>query len=397
LSKCHYLSAPTGNCSLSGWLPKIALMLGNTAIGLSVMAPAGMLLPLARDLRVDIHDAGLLVTYGAVVLCISSPVGAWLTSNIDRRLFHAVVIALLAVGEAVTALMPDYASVLILRLLMMAAAAVYTPQAAATVALLVPEKERAGAIAFVFLGWSLAIAGGLPLVTLLTAQLGWRAAYVMLAALSCIFAVLLWISLPTALRGRPLSLGAFGAIARNRTIVLILLITLFTTSGQFNVVVYLGPLLGALTGAGATTAGMFFAMMGVLGLIGNITATTVVPRLGVQPTFAIFLGLVTVGLVLWAAGAGHLGIMGAGIACLGLGFAASNSMQQARLVSAAPELAAGSIALNTSILYVGQSVGSGIGGLLFSRAQYFAQGYVAAALGCVGLILLAFTWQRNAR
>lgn len=372
-------------------------MLGNTAIGLSVMAPAGMLAPLAADLHVDIPAAGLLVTYGAIVLCISSPVGAWLTSNVDRRIFHAGVIALLAAGEAVTAVMPDYAAVLVLRLLMMAAAAVYTPQAAATVALLVPEKDRAGSIAFVFLGWSLAIAGGLPLVTLLTAQFGWRSAFAVLATVSALIALLLWIALPTALQGRPLSLKSFGAIARNRTIVLILLLTLFTTSGQFNVVIYLGPLLQVLTGEGPSTAGAFFAMMGSLGLIGNIAATSAVPRLGVQSTFAIFLGLVTAGLALWAVGAGHIWIMGAGIACLGLGFAASNSMQQARLVSAAPELAAGSIALNTSILYVGQSIGSGIGGLLFAHGRYFAQGYTAATLGLVGLALLAFTWQRGAR
>ncbi|HVV80055.1 MAG TPA: MFS transporter [Pseudolabrys sp.] len=382
---------------MSRWLPHFALLLGNMAIGLSVMAPAGMLSPLAADLHVNIHEAGLLVTYGAVVLCISSPVGAWLTSNIDRRIFHAGVIALLAIGEAATALMPDYVSVLILRLVMMAVAAVYTPQAAATIALLVPEKERAGSIAFVFLGWSLAFAGGLPLVTFLTAQLGWRAAYVMLAILSLLFAVVLWFALPSALKGRALSLSSFATIARNRTIVLILLLTLFTTSGQFNVVVYLAPLLHALTGAGPTTSGAFFAMMGSLGLIGNITATSIVPRLGVQSTFAISLGVVTAGLVLWAIGAGQLWIMGAGIACLGLGFAASNSMQQVRLVSAAPDLAAGTIALNTSILYVGQSVGSGIGGLLFARHLYVAQGYAAAAFGLVGLILLAFTWQRAPR
>jgi predicted MFS family arabinose efflux permease len=361
------------------------------------MAPAGMLAPLAGDLRVDIHDAGLLVTYGAVVLCISSPIGAWLTSNVDRRIFHASVIALLAVGEAATALMPDYASVLVLRLLMMTAAAVYTPQAAATVALLVPEKERAGSIAFVFLGWSLAIAGGLPLVTFLTAQFGWRAAYGIIAGVSLVFALLLWVALPAKLKGRPLSLKSFGDIARNRTIVLILLITLFTTSGQFSVFVYLAPLLNVLTGEGAVTAGVFFGMMGSLGLLGNIAATSLVTRLGVQRMFGISLGLVTLGLMLWAVGAGQLWIMGGGVACLGLGFAASNSMQQARLATAAPELAAGSIALNTSILYVGQSVGSGVGGLLFAHAHYFAQGYVAAIFGVLALLLLAFTWQRNTR
>jgi len=372
-------------------------MLGNTAIGLSVITPAGMLAPLALDLGVDIHDAGLLVTYGAIVLCISSPVGAWLTANIDRRLFHSGVIAILAVGEVVTALAPGYGSVLAVRLLMMVAAAVYTPQAAATVALIVPEKERPGSIAFVFLGWSLAIAAGLPLVTWLTTQFGWRVTYGTVGAISLAIAVLLRVALPRALKGRPLPLASFGRIAGNGTIVLVLLITLFTTSGQFMVVTYLAPLLRVLTGEGPATAGAFFAMMGSLGLIGNIAATSIVARRGVQKTFAIFLGLLTSGLVLWALGAGHLWLMGVGVACLGLGFAASNSMQQARLVAAAPDLAGGSIALNTSILYVGQAVGSGLGGLLFAGAHYYVQGYAAAVMSLVALMLLAFTWQRAAR
>src|SRR6516164_5400240 len=113
-------------------------MLGNVVTGLSILGPAGMLADLATGLGVGIHDTGLLVTYGAVMLCIGSPVMAWLTTRIDRRLLLVTTLAIRAV---------------------------YTPQAAATVSLIVPEKERPSAIAFVFLGWSLAIAGGLPLVT----------------------------------------------------------------------------------------------------------------------------------------------------------------------------------------------------------------------------------------
>jgi hypothetical protein len=34
---------------------------------------------------------------------------------------------------------------------------------------------------------------------------------------------------------------------------------------------------------------------------------------------------------------------------------------------------------------------------LFAQGLYFAQGYTAAVLGVIGLVLLAFTWQRAAR
>jgi MFS transporter, DHA1 family, inner membrane transport protein len=52
---------------------------------------------------------------------------------------------------------------------------------------------------------------------------------------------------------------------------------------------------------------------------------------------------------------------------LGLGFASTNSMQQVRLVGAAAALATAPVSLNTSVLYVGQAVGSATGGMLYAR------------------------------
>jgi predicted MFS family arabinose efflux permease len=55
-------------------------------------------------------------------------------------------------------------------------------------------------------------------------------------------------------------------------------------------------------------------------------------------------------------------------------------------VTAAPALASASVSLNTSVLYVGQAVGSAIGGVLYARGWLHASGYVAA--GFVALALL---------
>jgi MFS transporter, DHA1 family, inner membrane transport protein len=59
-------------------------------------------------------------------------------------------------------------------------------------------------------------------------------------------------------------------------------------------------------------------------------------------------------------------------------------MQQVRLVAAAPQLAGASVALNTSVLYVGQAVGSGVGGFLFGRDLLDGIGLVA-----IGFLILA--------
>jgi DHA1 family inner membrane transport protein len=71
-------------------------------------------------------------------------------------------------------------------------------------------------------------------------------------------------------------------------------------------------------------------------------------------------------------------------------------MQQVRLVVAAPTLAPASVALNTSVLYIGQAVGSAIGGVLFARDLLYGAGYVAAAFIALALVMVSVTSPRQA-
>src|SRR3954453_8965192 len=151
-----------------------ALMLGNIVTGCSVLAPAGMLIELSAGLDVSIRTAGLLITFGAIMLCIGSPLTAWLTSRIERRTLLTVTLAVLALTNSASAFAVDYASLLIIRLTMLAVGALYTPQAAGTGALIVPAEKRGSTIAYIFLGWSLAAAIGLPLIALIASRYGWR-------------------------------------------------------------------------------------------------------------------------------------------------------------------------------------------------------------------------------
>ena len=127
-------------------------MLGNIVTGCSVLAPAGMLGELSSGLDISIRTAGLLITFGAIVLCIGSPVSAWLTSRIERRTLLTITLAVLAFTNFASAFAPDYTSLLVIRLVMLAVGALYTPQAAGTAGLIVPEQKRGSTIAYIFLG-----------------------------------------------------------------------------------------------------------------------------------------------------------------------------------------------------------------------------------------------------
>ena len=367
-------------------------MLGNIVTGCSVLAPAGMLPELAAGLGIGIHTAGLLITFGAVVLCICSPLTAWLTSRFDRRQLLAATLLVLTLGNLGSAFVPDYAGLLALRLLMLAVGALYTPQAAGTAALISPVETRGSTIAYVFLGWSLAAAVGLPLITFIGSHSCWRAAYLAVGAAGAISLLLLTWRLPSGLKGAPVALKTWTELARNRMVVLLLLITTLQMSGQFVIFTFMGPLLNRLTGADANQVGLVFAIYGACGFLGVVIATRIVDGWGAYRTSLLFSCLLFAGIAVWTLGAGSYSLMAVAVAIWGLGFASTNSMQQVRLVAAAPPLASASVSLNTSVLYIGQAIGSALGGSLFGRGWLDATGY--AAMGFAMLALLAILASR---
>jgi MFS transporter, DHA1 family, inner membrane transport protein len=367
-----------------------ALMFGNIVTGCSVLAPAGMLIELSSDLGVTVRDAGLLITFGAVMLCIGSPLTAWLTGRIDRRTLLTTTLAVLAVTNVASAFAPDYATLLVVRLIMLAVGALYTPQAAGTAALIVSAEKRGSTIAYIFLGWSLAAAVGLPLITFVASHYGWRAVYGGIGVIGCLSFLLLAWRLPGGLVGARVDLKTWTDVARNRMIVLLLLITTVQMSGQFVVFTFMGPLLTKLTHAGPNGVGLVFALYGIFGFIGIAIATQIVDSWGPYKTSVLFTVLMLTGITGWALSAGIYPLMAGSVVLWGLGFASTNSMQQVRLVAAAPALASASVSLNTSVLYIGQAVGSAIGGVLYARDLLYATGYVS--MGFVALALIAVTY-----
>jgi DHA1 family inner membrane transport protein len=134
----------------------------------------------------------------------------------------------------------------------------------------------------------------------------------------------------------------------------------------------------------------------VFGFVGNVIATRLVDSWGSYRTSLLFMTLLLSGACIWALGAGNLAIMAAAVAVWGLGFASTNSMQQVRLIGAAPALGAASVSLNTSALYVGQAIGSAAGGVLYASDHLYGAGYVAMAFIALALIVVILTKPRQA-
>ena len=342
------------------------LLFGNFVIGTGVMIVPGTLNDISSSLQISASAAGQLITAAAAVMCVGAPLLASVVAGWDRRRLLALCMAWYGLLLGLSALMPNLASLMVVRVLTVISPAIFTPQAAACVGLLVPPELRGRAITFVFLGWSVASVAGVPLGAWIGGTWGWRSAFVVVGALSLFSAVWVWRAMPDGVRPAALSRAAWAQALGSRALMFCVAVTLLYSAGQFVLFSYFAPYLKENLGTSPQQLARLFGWFGVFGLIGNIVMSRWIDRIGAPRAVMIAVASMAVSLLLWPLGS-NLWLMALIVLPWGLGCFSSNSAQQARLVGLAPALAPGSIALNSSAMYAGQAIGAASGGWLIAQ------------------------------
>lgn len=370
-----------------------ALLLGNFAIGCGVMVAPGALNDLVRELQVSVALGGQLVAVSAVVMAVGAPLIAALAGGADRRRMLTLAMLWYAIGHALAALMPDYASLLPVRAASVLSAAAFTPQAAAALSVMVPPAQRGRAIAFVFLGWSLASVAGLPISSWIAETAGWRWAFALVALLSLPAAAAVWRTMPDGVRPARLSLAQWGGVFASPRLMAVIGVTVLSAAGQFTLFSYMAPYYRQVLGASPTQASALFLVFGVFALLGNLLLARHIDRLG--PARCVAIGLTAMALAIcawpWAGGVAAMALV---LVPWALGSFSSNSAQQARLGAAAPVLASALMALNTSAIYAGQAIGAAGGGALFVASGWRWLWLAALAWMLAALVLSRWAQRR---
>jgi predicted MFS family arabinose efflux permease len=359
---------PTSTSPAAGTLPNAlwSLLFGNFVIGTGVMIVPGTLNEISASLSISVAVAGQLITAAAAVMCLGAPLLASVVAGWDRRRLLALCMLWYGALLGLSALMPDLGSLMVVRVLTVISPAIFTPQAAACVGLLVAPEQRGRAITFVFLGWSVASVLGMPIGALIGGIWGWRSAFGFVALMSLISAIWVWRAMPDGVKPPALSRAAWGEAFRSKALMFSVAVTLLYSAGQFVLFSYFAPYYKAMLDITPLQLSLLFAWFGAFGLIGNIVMSRNIDRIGAPRSVMLAVGSMALSLLLFPLGT-SLPLVALIIAPWGLGCFASNSAQQARLVGIAPTLAAGSIALNSSAMYAGQALGAGSGGWLIAQ------------------------------
>jgi predicted MFS family arabinose efflux permease len=302
--------------------PYLALFTVALAVFLSVtieMLPTGLLSFMSAELGVSEALVGLTVSVFAFTVVLTSAPIAHLTRNVARRRLVIIVLLVLVASTIITALAPNYAVLVLSRVIGGVAHGVFWTVIGAYSAYLVPKEQIGRAVSISLGGGSLAFVLGVPLGTALGQAVGWRASFGVLAAATLIGTFFVWRLLPkvgkasdippvttvTSSTGSIVVLTDAGTAPRREqsvlAVVFVCVITAVVMMGQYTFYTYIEPFLTRQMGFDTilVSPALFgYGVAGVLSLVIVAVWFGARPRTGLMIALLVVLASVTV-LAFW--------------------------------------------------------------------------------------------------
>ncbi|MGW9064405.1 MFS transporter [Achromobacter animicus] len=378
--------ASTAASGDAGLLPAGFLALGTFAIGTEGFMIAPLLPTMAADFGMTVPQMASLIVVFTLTLALSSPVMTVLTARWNRRAALQLAMGLFALGNVLAAWSPAFWTLMAARVVMAVAAGLYVPNANALAGVIVAPERRGKALAIVSAGMTLAIALGLPLGAVTGHFFGWRATFSIVAVMSLVAIAGVRAGIAAdAGAGIPVAtLRQRLAVVRQPAIVRLLSVSLLWAIGAFTAYPFLAPYLASVLGFGETGISATVSLWGVAAALGVTTGGALSDRLGANRVVRMsltVLGLAFLGLSLATALAASNALAPVLFAVFLWGFTVWSFFpaQMARLIGAgSPGQAPVALALNTSTMYFGFSVGSALGAAILGAGAIWGIGLAAA-------------------
>ncbi|MFI5427884.1 MFS transporter [Aeromicrobium sp. UC242_57] len=378
-------------------LALLALAVGAFAIGTTEFVIMGLLPAVSADFGVSIPTAGWLVTGYALGVLIGAPVLTILGTKISRKRMLTALMGIFVIGNLVTAFAPTFEVMVIGRLVASLAHGTFFGIGSVVAAGLVAPNKRAGAIATMFTGLTLANVVGVPLGTFVGQEIGWRTTFVLVAGLGVIAMIGVAALVPFAPREDTVRVRHEVAAFRNVQVVLAMLMTVLGFGGVFAAITYIAPMMTDVAGYSEGAVTWLLVLFGTGMVAGNLIGGKYADR-ALMPFLYASLGGLAIVLALFTLTAHDKVLSAISITLVGaLGFATVPPLQKRVLdqASGAPTLAS---AVNIGAFNLGNALAAWLGGVVISAGLgYTAPNWVGALLvaGALALAVLSGALERR--
>lgn len=378
-------------------LALLALTLGAFAIGTTEFIVVGLLPGVANSYSVSIPTAGWLVTGYALGVLVGAPVMTGLGTRVSRKRMLSISLLLLIAGNALSAAAPTFDLMLTGRIIASLAHGAFFGIGAVVAGSLVAPDRRAGAIAMMFTGLTVATVVGVPLSTLLGQHFGWRLAFALVAVVGALAFSGVLALVPDRPAPRDARFTRELAVLRNPQVLLAMAMTVLGFGGVFAAITYLAPMMTEVTGFAETSVTWIMVLFGLGFLIGNLVGGRYADR-HLLPMLYITLAALAVVLALFTLTAHNKVAAAITVVLIGaLGFATVPPLQKRVLdqAASAPTLAS---ALNIGAFNLGNALAAWLGGSVIAAGfGYTGPSWVGVVLAtsALGLALWSGALERR--
>lgn len=367
--------------------PLLALAAGAFGIGVTEFAPMGLLNIMAADLGVSIPAAGLLVSAYAFGVVLGAPLMTLTTGRIPRRTLLIGLMAVFTLGNLLSALSTGYEMLLVSRVITSLNHGAFFGVGSVVAAGLVPANKRAGAVAAMFTGLTIATVVGVPLAAWVGEQIGWRAVFGAVAGLGLVAMTALRLTLPKVPADGSGNVVAELRVLGRKPVLAALALTVLGSSAMFTVFTYIAPILEQETRA---SVGFVTAMLVIYGLgltVGNWVGGRFADK-SVDRTLIVTLALLSLLLVAFAVAMPWAGPAAVLIFLWGVASFALVPPLQMRVMAAAAEAPNLASAMNIGAFNLGNALGAMLGGAVIGAGLGFPAVALAGAATAAGGLLL---------
>ncbi|AGT90617.1 MFS transporter [Rhodococcus qingshengii] len=367
----------------------IALAMGGFGIGLTEFVIMGLLPEVSADFEVTESVAGYLISGYALSVAIGAILLTAAVTRFERKKVLLSLMVLFIIGNLMSALAPSYEVMMGGRIVAALCHGAFFGIGSVVAADMVAPNKRAGAIAMMFAGLTIANVLGVPFGTLLGQQLGWRSTFWAITVIGVIALIGIAALVPTTpasttgggLRGE---LGAF----RNKQVWLSIAITILGYGGMFGAFTYIAFTLTEVTGFATSSVPWLLILFGSGLFVGNFLGAKAADR-SLTKALVWILAILTVVLIVFAATAESKVMTVISLFFMGaFGFATVPGLQMRIMnyASAAPTMASGA---NIAAFNVGNALGAWLGGITIAAGLGFTSPiWMGAAVTVAGLLVL---------
>lgn len=249
----------------------IALAFGTFGLGIAEFVVMGILGNVASGLKISISQAGFLISFYSLGVCVGSPL-LLIMRRYPLKNLLLMLVAISMLGNMVAALSPSYITIVGARFVAGLPHGAYFGVASIVAERLAGEERRTQAVSIMIAGMTVATLVGVPLGTALSTYMGWRMVFWLVVVWSVITIYSLWRWIPDV--GRIDDTGFRGQFRFLKSLApwLIILGTMTGNGGLYCWYSYIDPLLTTISGYSMEDLTWLMVIAGAGMVTGNLVS-----------------------------------------------------------------------------------------------------------------------------